>query len=737
MAELHAVLGDRAEHLHEAQQLSRVGSWERYLDEPAIRVSDAFLELYGLTGLGDTIDVAMLLDSIHPDDRAPFQDSIARLRVTGQTMNIRYRVVRPSDRNQRWLCGRAFAERDSDGAIVRMVGTVTDITEFVLAELHDRSVRAELTQAHNYQQAVITAVPDVIHIYDVATKQFVRANRSARPLIGFTDELMQVMSGSRLDQLLRPQDSLKLNRLLAAAQTLPDGQVLQIHHPVTHADGQTRWLSRRMTPFARDAEGIVTLVLVVSRDMTDIVTMEHELEHAAMHDDLTGLPNRRLIHDRITQSLRRAARGGRVAVLVCDLDGFKRINDSRGHRTGDEVLVEVARRLQQVVRSGDTVARQGGDEFLVVLDITDGQDPAELAEHIATRIGEEVGRPIWHDGHAHTVSASIGISLDRDNSTAETLLSDADVAMYYVKHHGANGHVIYHPSQRPDIARLDRIEREIRRALADDTVEVFYQPIVNPITNRVYGVEALVRIRDTTGAFLNAAHVIDVAERTGLIAALDERVLALACARAAAWRRTREHRDLKININRSVRDISKPGFYGRIMQALADSGLAAEAMTIEITETVLLDATEGNLADLRALSERGIGLAIDDFGTGYASLRYLAELPITSIKLDRSFTVRLPDDPIALTLISATMGLAEQLGISCTVEGVETTAQLASLPVHEATLIQGYLYARPQCASDPLPEYIFVSPELSGAAGRNQFGEFDSVAHAKQLASPA
>ncbi len=220
---------------------------------------------------------------------------------------------------------------------------------------------------------------------------------------------------------------------------------------------------------------------------------------------------------------------------------------------------------------------------------------------IAMRIGEEISRPIRFGHHEHAVSMSIGIRIDDDESTAETLVSDADAAMYYVKKHGANGYALYDPSQRPDAAGLDRIEREIRRALADDSVEVFYQPIVNPNTNRVHGVEALVRIRDRDGAYLNASHVIDVAERTGLITALDERVLALACAQATAWRATAEHRDLTLNINRSVKDITKPGFYERIMQALADSGLEPTALTIEITETVLLDATESNLADLRAL----------------------------------------------------------------------------------------------------------------------------------------
>jgi diguanylate cyclase (GGDEF)-like protein/PAS domain S-box-containing protein len=698
---------DEYRHLRQAQQLSMVGSWEWQTDESSITVSNVLLELYGLTGSDGGIDISTLVSSVHADDRPSFRAALEQLRTGGDPMRTRFRIIRVSDQQLRWLDGRGIAERADDGSITRLVGTVADVTEFVLAEEHDRQVAAELRQADSYQQAVIKAVPDVIHIYDVATKQLSRANRTATPLIGFTDELVQVMNGNRIDELLTGTDRRRLDKLLAAAQALPDGKVVQLNHSVKQANGELRWLSRRMTPFARDDDGTVTLVLVVSRDMTDIVTMERDLEHAAMHDDLTGLPNRRLIHDRIAHSLRRSGRGGRVAVLACDLDGFKRINDSRGHRTGDEVLVQVARRLQDVVRSADSVARLGGDEFLVVLDITDDQDPEQLAEQIAIRITEEVGRPIHFAGHEHAVSISVGISLDNDASTAETLVSDADAAMYHVKNHGANGYALYHPSQRPDVAGLDHIEREIRRALAEDAVEVFYQPIVNPMSNRVHGVEALVRIRETTGAFLNAGQVIDVAERTGLITALDERVLALACERATVWRQLDEHRDLKLNINRSVKDITKPGFYDRIMQALADSGLDPDALTVEITETVLLDATESNLADLRALSGHGIGLAIDDFGTGYASLRYLAELPITCIKLDRSFTQRLPNDPIATTLIAATIGLAEQLGISCTVEGVETIPQLDALPIYDATLIQGYLYARPQSGTDPLPEYIY------------------------------
>jgi EAL domain-containing protein (putative c-di-GMP-specific phosphodiesterase class I) len=206
-------------------------------------------------------------------------------------------------------------------------------------------------------------------------------------------------------------------------------------------------------------------------------------------------------------------------------------------------------------------------------------------------------------------------------------------------------------------------------------------------------------LRDDAGDFVDTAQVIAVAERTGLITALDERVLQVACAQAVQWRSDPELAHLVLNVNRSARDIAKPGFYQRIDDALTQSGLDPHGLTIEITETVLLDATASDLADLRDLKERGVGLALDDFGTGYASLRYLAELPITCIKIDRSFTSRLPADPTAMTLVRATVGLAEQLAISCVVEGVETDEQRDALPDYERLLIQGYLYARPDSAT--------------------------------------
>ena len=718
--------------LRQAQRISRVGSWCRPAGDPTLIVSEVLLELYGLDA-GDSVDLDALQQCVHPDDRPDVADALRRLHETGQPMFTRYRLIRANDGQHRWFDARGVAERDANGAIVQFAGTIADITELVQAERDAVRAHEELSLAHGYQQAVITATPDVIHVFDVASKQLTRANRAPKPLIGFTEEAVLVMTGLNLDTLLTPEDAGRMEDALEQARELPDGEVISLRHQVLAADDEPRWLSRRVTPFERDSAGVVTSMLVVSRDVTDVVVIEQRLEYAALHDEMTGLPNRRLIRDRIAQALRRAARGGHVAVLLCDLDGFKRINDSHGHRTGDALLAQVAARLRDATRSADTVARIGGDEFAIVLDIVEYEDAAVVAEEVAVRITDAIREPFVVGVREHRVSVSIGICLADDQATDETLLADADAAMYFVKTHGANGYVFFAPQLRPDTMARDRIEAHIRRALATDTVEVLYQPIVDPVSHRVLSVEALLRIRDESGGWLDTSEVVDVAEHTGLITALDEQVLRIACERIAEWRQQPEHADLVLNLNRSVTDIARPGFYDRVARALAVSGLTPRALTLEITETVLLDASGGALTDLRALTDLGIGLAIDDFGTGYASLRYLAELPISCIKVDRSFTGRLPDDATSMTLVRATVSLAEQLDISCTIEGVETAGQLDALPDYRRLHIQGYLYARPQDGDQPPPTHISPSSPVVAHVPRH----LAAVSAPRQLTSAA
>jgi diguanylate cyclase (GGDEF)-like protein/PAS domain S-box-containing protein len=700
-------LTDEIQLLRQAQTISRVGSWRYRPAGRVLTVSDALLDLYGLDRQIFIGEYTALDDCVHVDDRDALMQATEQLMTTGRPMEARYRVVRAADGRVRWISARGIAERDDTGTVTHAAGTVADVTELVDAELNSRRAHNELSQAYAFQQAVITATPDAIHIYDVATGELTWANRTGRPT--FTDEVVRVLAGVDLDTLVPCDDLAELVTELAAVRALDNGEVRQVRHRVRQSGERMRWLSRRLTPFARDVDGRVTLGLIVSRDVTDMVEFEAQMTYAALHDELTGLPNRRLIHDRLEQAMLRAGRGGNLAVLHCDLDRFKRINDSHGHQAGDEVLVQAAARLIGACRRGDTVGRMGGDEFVVVLDLPESEDPVEIAQEVTTRILDSIARPIRVGQVEHSVSMSIGISLALDGGAAvdvEGLLSDADAAMYWVKARGANGYAFFQPAQRRDQVERDHIERSIRLALAEESVEVRYQPIVDPRTDALYGVEALVRIRDCDGRLLDTGKVVDVAEHTGLINELDAHVLRVACRQAARWRQEPELAQLRLSVNRSVRDITKPGFANRIVEVLTCSGLSPAALRLEITETVLLDATDANLADLRRLSELGVGLAIDDFGTGYASLRYLAELPIACIKIDRSFTARLPHDQTSMTLVCATIGLAEQLGINCVVEGVERIAQLDALPRYEGLLIQGYLYAEARSARAPLPSVL-------------------------------
>jgi diguanylate cyclase (GGDEF)-like protein/PAS domain S-box-containing protein len=626
----------------------------------------------------------------HPDDRAKHAAAAARL-VSGEltAYTAEKRFVTASG-EIRVAAVSASLIRGEDGSPVNFITQVQDITE-----------RKQSEQVLAEERRRLRAAQSIGHIgsweMDVATRA-----------VTWSDTLFDLygldpgtFSGDYLANIHADDREGLHDAIEACALT---GAPLANRHRVYRVnDGELRWLDARG---ARLQDGPVSRVAGSVIDVTEQVLAAASLEHAALHDPLTGLPNRRLVVDRLERALDRSEREGDVAVLFCDLDGFKRVNDVHGHHAGDGFLIEAAARIGAATRSGDTVGRMGGDEFVVICAVPRGEDAAELADLIAGRIGRAMSEPITVDGLEHRATVSTGICLAHQSDNADTVLRNADVAMYAAKARGKNGYAMFDATLRTDALDRDNMERKIRLALVEDTLEVHYHPIVEPGTGRVRALEALVRVPDGEGRYLDAFQAVSVAEQTGIVSALDERVLRLACAHVAAQRTQPGHSELAVTVNRSAAEVARPGFYDRITDAVAATDLDPHALTIEITETVLLDAGTQAIADLRRLRSDGIGIAIDDFGTGYASLRYLATLPINCLKVDRSFTAGLPHDPTCTTIVRATLGLAADLGMDCVVEGVETIEQLNALPDNAHLLVQGFLYARPQPASASLPTHL-------------------------------
>jgi len=590
---------------------------------------------------------------------------------------------------------------------------------------------------------VVQASPDLLFVLDVRSEHLVWSSAALVRILGWTAEGLSGAEPGVYDQLVHPDDVVRLRAATAATGELPDGGVISMRSRVRHLDGRFVWLSGRLTPFARDETGRVTQVLGVARDVSDIVEAEQQLALAALHDPLTGLANRALLADRLRTALLRHTRTGQVVpVLFCDLDGFKHVNDTCGHHAGDRVLVETARRLRSALRPQDTIARVGGDEFVVVLEpaplvgddrrTVAADDPAGGTGHagadrhwdvrtealaVADRLMAALSVPVVGEGDEgeHVVTVSIGLTFARPGSDPDEALRDADSALYRAKGRGKNRHEIFDGSFRTEALERGHIEHALRAGLAgcdsaadrQGSVEgaqradrspcrlsVVYQPVFDRAGPRLVGVEALARLTDRHGLPLQPADFIPVAEDTGLIAPLGRVVLEMACRDLADWHAKHPAwRHLGVAVNLSARQAGLADLVADVRQALHSTGLAPGLLTLELTESVLLEAGQSTLTALTTLTADGVRLAIDDFGTGYASLRYLAQLPVTSVKIDRSFTAGLPDDPTSATIVRTVAGLARDLGITCVVEGVETDAQLVALPpgVHG----QGYLLGRP------------------------------------------
>jgi diguanylate cyclase (GGDEF)-like protein len=423
---------------------------------------------------------------------------------------------------------------------------------------------------------------------------------------------------------------------------------------------------------------------------------QHQLERLALYDPLTGLANRTLLTDRMTRAVTRAERGAAPpAVLLLDLDGFKSVNDSFGHATGDLLLVEMAHRLRAVVRDEDTVARLGGDEFAVVLsNATDDQ-----ALEVADRIMAALTGPIVVGGATCWVGASIGVRLADRGQPPDTLLRDADTAMYAAKAGGGGGVQLYRPAMHTAVLSRVRVTEELRTALADAQLALHYQPIVDLRTDRPVGAEALVRWRHPVRGLLQPREFIAIAEDVGLVVDLGRWVVETAVAQLARWWTGGvAAADFTMHVNVSPVEFRSPGFAATVLDCLARHGVAAENVLLEVTESHVMGDDPPTLHAMESLRAAGVGLAIDDFGTGYSSIGYLRRLVVDTVKIDRSLVTGLDADPKQQQIAAAILGVVGAFGLTCVAEGVETRADAGRLAALGCPYGQGFLWGDPQPA---------------------------------------
>jgi diguanylate cyclase (GGDEF)-like protein/PAS domain S-box-containing protein len=560
--------------------------------------------------------------------------------------------------------------------------------------LEDRVLRrtAELEQSRERFASMVRHSSDVVTVVDgLGVVQYQSA--SSERVLGYLPEQLEGCSVYDL-----PSDDTE-RVVLATALEHAAAEDMRLHTLSTtwrHADGRLCRMEVTVTNLLGNPH--VRGLVLNSRDVTDRVALEEQLTGMAFTDSLTGLANRALFKDRLQHALGRSdPRRSAVSVLFLDLDGFKSVNDMIGHSAGDALLVQVADRLRSVCAPGDTVARFGGDEFAVLLE----DQPDDVYQTaLAERIGAVIREPFDLQGERVHVTTSVGIAAhDEHATTAEQLLRNADLAMYQAKGAGNGGYVVFEPAMHAGLVERVRLESDLRQAVENGEFVVHYQPMVSMRTGAITGSEALVRWQHPTRGLLAPGEFVAVAEATGLIRAIGDFVLREACAQTVRWQQA-GGTDLRISVNVSPRQLLEADYADQVRAALEDTGLAPQRLTLEMTESVLIDDRPETLDALTALHNLGIRLAIDDFGTGYSSLSYLHRFPVDVLKIDRSFVERLGggEDGGDGTLVSTILHLGHSLQLETVAEGIERPQEMLILRRQGCTTGQGFHFSPPVAA---------------------------------------
>jgi diguanylate cyclase (GGDEF)-like protein/PAS domain S-box-containing protein len=558
---------------------------------------------------------------------------------------------------------------------------------------------AELFASEQRFHALVQHSSDVVTVVG-ADATVLYQSESVQRVFGWR---ARVLTGRRLTGLIDPESAARLDEAMRSVSGRPYATaVLEVS--VRHRDRGHRQAEMTITNLLGDPS--VGGLVLNTRDISERKELQEQLVHEAYHDSLTQLANRTLFRERLSEALEQRHRDDDVTVLFLDLDGFKEVNDSLGHLAGDQLLVQVAVRLRESVRVGDMVARFGGDEFAVLIQAPLGSADAEL---VARRIVDGLDAPFLIDTRDIHVAASIGLAsagligenpaVAGEAGEAEQLMRNADLAMYRAKSAGGSCYASYDPQMFSGLVERLELEADLRAALDRGELRLHYQPTIELATSTVVGFEALVRWQHPTRGLISPLDFIPIAEATGLIVPLGRWVVTEACRQAVAWVREGFTGELKMAVNVSVRQFDRGNLAAVVADVLAETGMPAHQLILEMTESVLMTDTEENLAELVRLKALGVKLAIDDFGTGYSSLAYLRRFPVDKLKIDRSFVERLgekADDALANTIVQ----LGHSLGMTTVAEGIEEYGQLAALRAMGCDFAQGFYFSRPVPADE-------------------------------------
>lgn len=666
--------------LREAQRIGHLGNWNWDVVTGKLFWSDEIYRIFGMVAQETPITYDAFIESVHWQDRAAIKSAVQEALLNPQIpYNIEYRILTP-DQQERIVQERGEIRLDAVGKPVRMIGTVLDISERKWAE-------EKLVQA----AVVYESTAEGIILAD-ADKRIQAVNPAFSRITGYSE--MESL-GKSVNFRNSGRHDKKYYQTMRQSLATTGSWCGEIWNCRKNGEIYPEWMTISLV---FDKEENLSNYICVFSDISSLKRAEEQLMFLAHHDPLTNLPNRLLLMDRLAHGIERAIRSGRkLALLFMDLDGFKDINDTFGHPVGDELLKQVSKRLQKCLRQGDTLARLGGDEFVFLVE---SYVLIDEVEGVARKLLSILTKSFNINDHELFIGMSIGISLYPDDSDkSATLLRNADSAMYRAKESGRNNFQFYSSEFTEAVAGRLAMESDLRYALPRDEFQLYYQAQIELESRRIIGAEALIRWNNPKRGMVPPDKFIPLAEKSVLILQIGEWVMYEACRQMMRWQQD-GHKLSRISVNVSGLQIQRGRLPELIEKVLTETGLDAEQLDIEITESVLMSNPQRVIDTLEALRKLGISLAVDDFGTGYSSLSYLKRFPINTLKIDRAFVSDLPDDVNDAAITKAVIALADSMQLDTLAEGVETQEQHDFLLREGCAYAQGYLYSKPVPAEE-------------------------------------